>query len=121
MKRAFAIWRYCLRSCDFGVAASCLDSLNVACVFACVSCCYGAFDGSFPFWKGSEINVLLCEDEFGYRFLRIVDEDDNQPRDQQCRNDNGCEDSAFGHGLDKVLRFTCSTQPTYLSWDYIHI
>lgn len=33
----------------------------------------------------------------------VVDEVDDQPRNQQDRNNDACEDSAFGHGFIMVL------------------
>ena len=74
-------------------------ALNVEGIASDVSCCQGSCYGSFPLCEGSEVDLLVCEDEFGRRFLRIVDEDENKSRDQQYRDDDGCEDCAFGHGL----------------------
>ena len=74
-------------------------ALNVESIVSDVSCCQGSCYGSFPFCEGSEVNLLVCEDEFGRGFLRIVDENDNKSRNQQDRDNDGCEDCAFGHGL----------------------
>ena len=60
------------------------------------------------------MDLLLCEDEFGSGFLRVVDKEDNESGDQQDGDDDGCDDCAFGHGLDQKLGFT-SFNPTYVS------
>ena len=61
------------------------------------------------------MDLLLCEDEFSSRFLPIVDEEDNKSRNQQYWDDDGCDDCAFRHDMDKTLGSLRSTQPTYLS------
>ena len=47
-----------------------------------VSCCHGSSYGSFPLWEDSEVSLLVCEDKFRRRFLRIVDEDDDESGNQ---------------------------------------
>ena len=49
------------------------------------------------------MNLLWCQDEFGCRSLPIVDEEDDKSRDEQCRDDNGCEECTFGHGLVSLV------------------
>ena len=57
-------------------------TLNVEGVSSDVSRCHGSCYGSFPLWEGSEVDPLVGEDEFGRRFLRIVDEGDNESGNQ---------------------------------------
>ena len=50
------------------------------------------------------MNPLLRQDEFGWRALPVVDEEDNKSRDQQDGNDDGCQDCTFGHDLVSSVR-----------------
>lgn len=43
------------------------------------------------------MNPGVCQDEFGCGGLPVVDKENNQPRDEQCGDDDSCEDGAFGH------------------------
>lgn len=49
------------------------------------------------------MNLLWCQDEFGWGALSVVDEEDNKPRDEQYGNDDGCEDCALGHGFYLII------------------
>ena len=65
LERAICIGLEDLWSRDFGITAPSVNSVDVEWGLACVSCCYGSYYGSFPFRERSEVNLLLCEDEFG--------------------------------------------------------
>lgn len=49
------------------------------------------------------MDLLVCQDEFGCGYLPVVDEKDNQSRDQQCGDDDSCENCAFGHGFVVIV------------------
>ena len=82
MERPFCVCRNCIRCCDFGVAASDVYALNVEGIASDVLCCQGSCYGAFPLWEGSEVDLLVCEDESGRRFLWIVGEDDDESGNQ---------------------------------------
>ena len=62
LKRAFFIRLDNIRPCDFGVTAPRLNLLDVECGSTYISCCQRLCYGPFPFWKRSEVNLLLCKD-----------------------------------------------------------
>lgn len=49
------------------------------------------------------MNPLWGQDEFGWGVSPVVDEEDDKSRDEQCGDDNGCEECAFGHGFYFII------------------
>ena len=113
LERAICIRLDDCRCCDFGVTASCMNPLDVEWGFAYVSCCDQSCYGSLPFRKRSKMNLLLRQDEFPWRALSVVDEEDNKSKDQQYRDDDGCEDFASGHGLVTSILKPCDESHDY--------